>query len=45
MGIKTGQLYTWGSLNWKGRLNWNDVVYSAIAGGRMYVKRYIMNDN
>ena len=32
-------------LNWNGRLNWNDGVYLALASGRMFVKRYFMNDN
>ena len=38
-------LTTQGSINWNDRLNCNDDVYSALAGGRMYVKRYFGNDN
>ena len=36
---------TRGSVNWNGRLNWNDGIYSALAVRRMYVKRYFVNDN
>ena len=37
--------HTTRSLNWNGSLNWNDGVYSVMADGRMYIKRYFMNGN